>query len=149
MDGSLVCFIGFLCALLTVSFEGAMIRTVLGEPTGTSSKFPNMMALWLHQFELEMDVKFEKATKVVLEGEGELKRRIDKLYSTLLAHLLRTSVLFIDTLNSTTPTNDGKKPDGLPPVDLDAPPLLLARRVQRRRFGKSSSATLIHTAMGF
>ncbi|KAF9032252.1 hypothetical protein BJ165DRAFT_777818 [Panaeolus papilionaceus] len=67
-------------------FPGAMIRTVLGEPTGTSSKFANMMALALHQFELEMDVKFEKVTKVVLEGEGEVKRRVDKLYSALLSH---------------------------------------------------------------
>ncbi|PPR02906.1 hypothetical protein CVT24_012213 [Panaeolus cyanescens] len=178
-------------------FPGAMIRTVLGEPTGTSSKFANMMALALHQFELEMDVKFEKVTKVVLEGEGEVKRRVDKLYSTLLAHpthlndIHRADAILIATHSqgsvvsthildrlikdghivtrqslatqmfgpsggddgkgddrqgdvlgiggevypglpssssttpstSTTPANDGKKPDGLPPADLDAPPL--------------------------
>ncbi|PFH48803.1 hypothetical protein AMATHDRAFT_149104 [Amanita thiersii Skay4041] len=67
-------------------FPGAVMRTVLGEPTGTSSKFVNMMTQALEDFQTEHGVKLEKVTKIPLEGEGTIKRRVEKLYTNLLAN---------------------------------------------------------------
>ncbi|TFK24144.1 hypothetical protein FA15DRAFT_431601 [Coprinopsis marcescibilis] len=63
-------------------FPGAVMRTVFGEPTGTSSKFANMMEQALHEFEEEHGVQLEKITKIPLEGEGTIQRRVE---SNLLA----------------------------------------------------------------
>jgi len=41
-------------------FPGAMLRTVVGEPTGTSTKLANMTGQALQQFEDEHGVKLEK-----------------------------------------------------------------------------------------
>ncbi|KAF8631498.1 hypothetical protein AX15_002364 [Amanita polypyramis BW_CC] len=67
-------------------FPGAVMRTVIGEPTGTSSKFANMMVQALEEFQDEHDVELEKITKIPLEGEGTIKQRVEKLYSNLLAN---------------------------------------------------------------
>ncbi|KAF8969681.1 hypothetical protein BDZ97DRAFT_213140 [Flammula alnicola] len=67
-------------------FPGTMIRTVLGEPTGTSSKFANMMEQALQEFEKEHDVKLEKITKIPLEGDGTIEKRVERLYGNLKAN---------------------------------------------------------------
>ncbi|TFK32756.1 hypothetical protein BDQ12DRAFT_692058 [Crucibulum laeve] len=64
-------------------FPGAMMRTVLGEPTGTSGKFVNMMVQALEEFEATHGVKLEKITKIPLEGEGTIERRVERLYANL------------------------------------------------------------------
>ncbi|KAJ7630766.1 hypothetical protein FB45DRAFT_746888 [Roridomyces roridus] len=51
-------------------FPGAVIQSVLGEPTGTSSKFVNMMVSALEDFERDYSVKFQRITRIPLEGEG-------------------------------------------------------------------------------
>lgn len=67
-------------------FPGAVMRTMLGEPTGTSSKFVNMMLQALDEFQSQNDVTLEKVTKIPLEGEGTIDRRVEKLYTTLMAN---------------------------------------------------------------
>ncbi|KAH6867890.1 hypothetical protein BKA70DRAFT_387392 [Coprinopsis sp. MPI-PUGE-AT-0042] len=67
-------------------FPGAVMRTMLGEPTGTSSKFANMMEQALHDFEDAHGVQLEKITKIPLEGEGTISRRVEKLYGSLLVN---------------------------------------------------------------
>lgn len=67
-------------------FPGAVMRTVIGEPTGTSTKLANMMAQALKEFENEHGTQFEKVTKIPLEGEGTVKHRVEKLYSNLLGN---------------------------------------------------------------
>ncbi|KIM37712.1 hypothetical protein M413DRAFT_448237 [Hebeloma cylindrosporum] len=67
-------------------FPGAMIRSVLGEPTGTSSKFANMTEQALLEFEDAHGVKFDKITKVPLEGDGTIERRVERLYTNLKAN---------------------------------------------------------------
>ncbi|KAF9472217.1 hypothetical protein BDN70DRAFT_887238 [Pholiota conissans] len=67
-------------------FPGAMIRSVLGEPTGTSTKFANMMEQALRAFEIANDVSFDKVTKIPLEGDGTIAKRVDKLYANLQAN---------------------------------------------------------------
>lgn len=57
---------------------GAVMRTMLGEPTGTSSKFVNMMVQALEEFQEEHSVVFEKITKIPLEGEGTIDGRVLK-----------------------------------------------------------------------
>lgn len=64
-------------------FPGAVVRTVLGEPTGTSEKFVNMMIQALEDFQREHDVSLTKITGIPLEGEGTIERRVEKLYNNL------------------------------------------------------------------
>ena len=54
------------------------MRTVLGEPTGTSTKFASMMCQALDEFQERHGVKFEKVTQMPLEGEGTINKRVDK-----------------------------------------------------------------------
>ncbi|KAF9258763.1 hypothetical protein L218DRAFT_934493 [Marasmius fiardii PR-910] len=67
-------------------FPGAVMRTVLGEPTGTSPKFVNMMVQALEEFQDVHNVKLEKITKIPLEGEGTINGRVEKLYNSLLSN---------------------------------------------------------------
>ena len=48
------------------------------QPTGTSSKFANMTEQALVEFEGEYGVKFDKITKVPLEGDGTIERRVER-----------------------------------------------------------------------
>lgn len=57
---------------------GAVVRTVLGEPTGTSAKFVNMMVQALEEFEAAHGVALEKVTKIPLEGEGTISGRVQR-----------------------------------------------------------------------
>ncbi|KAF7339796.1 hypothetical protein MVEN_01896100 [Mycena venus] len=67
-------------------FPGAIIQSVLGEPTGTSTKFSNMMVTALEEFQSTYNVSLEKITRIPLEGEGTIDRRVDKLYTALNAN---------------------------------------------------------------
>ncbi|THU85880.1 hypothetical protein K435DRAFT_684718 [Dendrothele bispora CBS 962.96] len=67
-------------------FPGAVIKSVLGEPTGTSAKFVNMTVQALEQFQSQHNVRLDKITKIPLEGEGTIDRRVEKLYTNLLAN---------------------------------------------------------------
>ncbi|KAG6830192.1 hypothetical protein H0H92_001779 [Tricholoma furcatifolium] len=67
-------------------FPGAVMRSVIGEPTGTSPKFVNMMVQALEEFQEANGVKLEKITKAPLEGEGTIEGRVQKLYANLLAN---------------------------------------------------------------
>ncbi|KNZ76175.1 hypothetical protein J132_11294 [Termitomyces sp. J132] len=66
-------------------FPGAVMRSVIGEPTGTSSKFVNMTVQALEEFQEANGVKLEKITKVPLEGEGTIEGRVT-LYANLKAN---------------------------------------------------------------
>ena len=73
-----------------------MLRTVVGEvcsllllyhiritfnfiqPTGTSTKFVNMTERALQHFEDEHGVKLEKITKIPLEGDGTIDKRVER-----------------------------------------------------------------------
>jgi hypothetical protein len=48
------------------------------QPTGTSSKFVNMMVQAIEDFQEHHKVKLQKITKIPLEGEGTIERRVDK-----------------------------------------------------------------------
>ncbi|KAG7440489.1 uncharacterized protein BT62DRAFT_910477 [Guyanagaster necrorhizus] len=67
-------------------FPGTMMRTVLGEPTGTSPKFVSMTLQALDEFQARHEVKLEKVTGIPLEGEGTIGGRVDKLYTSLTSN---------------------------------------------------------------
>ncbi|KAK0495685.1 hypothetical protein EDD18DRAFT_1075435 [Armillaria luteobubalina] len=67
-------------------FPGAIMRTVLGEPTGTSPKFVSMTLQALEEFQARHNVKLEKVTGIPLEGEGTISGRVDKLYTSLTSN---------------------------------------------------------------
>ncbi|KAJ7492791.1 hypothetical protein FB451DRAFT_550499 [Mycena latifolia] len=84
-------------------FPGAVMRSVLGEPTGTSTKFVNMMVEALEQFQATYNVSLDKITRIPLEGEGTIDRRVEKLYTTLtsnaewMADVHAADVIFVAT----------------------------------------------------
>ncbi|EEA28329.1 hypothetical protein TMatcc_003340 [Talaromyces marneffei ATCC 18224] len=64
-------------------FPAQYLRTVLGQPTGTSLKFSTMAAKAIHQWAdshgYHCDVE-----KIALEGEGRIAERVDLLWKLLL-----------------------------------------------------------------
>lgn len=64
-------------------FPAPFIRSVLGQPTGTSIKFSNMAAKavrqWTENHGYSCDVE-----KIALEGEGRIAERVDLLWKLLL-----------------------------------------------------------------
>ena len=71
-------------------FPGAIMRTLLGEPTGTSPKFASMMKGAVEAFLKEKGIPLEadsegregeqgaKITCIPLEGEGTIEKRVEK-----------------------------------------------------------------------
>lgn len=64
-------------------FPAPLIRTVIGQPTGTSVRFSNMAAdaigKWTQAHGYECDIE-----KLALEGEGRITERVDLLWKLLL-----------------------------------------------------------------
>ncbi|EUC62992.1 hypothetical protein RSOL_468650 [Rhizoctonia solani AG-3 Rhs1AP] len=67
-------------------FPGPLVRSVFGEPTGTSVKFATMGVDALRQFAEKHDLELESITPMPLEGEGTIEHRVTKLYDDLLKH---------------------------------------------------------------
>lgn len=71
-------------------FPGAIMRTLLGEPTGTSPKFARMMKGAIETFLKAKGIRLEgdsegqggeqgvKITCIPLEGEGTIEKRVEK-----------------------------------------------------------------------
>lgn len=65
-------------------FPAAVLRTVIGQPTGTSIKFANYAAAAIRRWgDLNESVDCE-IEKVALEGEGRIAERVDNLWKLLL-----------------------------------------------------------------
>ncbi|KAK8849822.1 hypothetical protein IAR55_005158 [Kwoniella newhampshirensis] len=67
-------------------FPAKMLNSVIGEPTGTSVKFANMMGQAVKQFFLEKGVEDLRLTLMPLEGEGTIDSRVDRLYKAYLSN---------------------------------------------------------------
>ncbi|KAJ1300778.1 hypothetical protein OPQ81_002421 [Rhizoctonia solani] len=67
-------------------FPGPLVRSVFGEPTGTSVKFASMGVDALRQFAEKHELELENVTPMPLEGEGTIERRVTKLYDDLVKH---------------------------------------------------------------
>ncbi|KAI9831333.1 MAG: hypothetical protein M1819_005107 [Sarea resinae] len=64
-------------------FPAPLIRTVLGQPTGTSLRFANGAAAAIKQWTEDRGYSCE-IEKVALEGEGKISERVDLLWKLLL-----------------------------------------------------------------
>ncbi|OXV08304.1 hypothetical protein Egran_03935 [Elaphomyces granulatus] len=64
-------------------FPAPVIRSVLGQPTGTSIKFANMAAKAIHQWAENHNYRCD-VEKIALEGEGRIAERLDLLWKLLL-----------------------------------------------------------------
>ncbi|GAM34364.1 hypothetical protein TCE0_015r01899 [Talaromyces pinophilus] len=64
-------------------FPAPYLRTVLGQPTGTSLKFSTMAAKAIHQW-AESHGYHCDVEKIALEGEGRIAERVDLLWKLLL-----------------------------------------------------------------
>lgn len=57
---------------------GGAKKSFAAQPTGTSAKFVNMMVRALETFQQEYAVSLDKITRIPLEGEGTIERRVEK-----------------------------------------------------------------------
>lgn len=64
-------------------FPAPYLRTVLGQPTGTSLKFSTMAAKAIHQWAESRGYHCD-VEKIALEGEGRIAERVDLLWKLLL-----------------------------------------------------------------
>lgn len=64
-------------------FPAPLIRSVLGQPTGTSVRFANSAASAIQQWTQDQGYSCE-VEKVALEGEGKIAERIDLLWKLML-----------------------------------------------------------------
>ena len=78
-----------------------MLRSVFGEPTGTSVKFATMMHDAVQSYLEDHDVTSFNIQAIALEGEGQVDGRVDKLYAQLVARdawveaLAKADVVFL------------------------------------------------------
>lgn len=64
---------------------GAVTRTLGGGLPSSSKKFVEMTCQALEQFEQEHGFKFKKITKIPLEGDGTIERKVSKVHDHLLS----------------------------------------------------------------
>lgn len=64
-------------------FPAPLIRSVLGQPTGTSIRFSNMAAESIHKWTTNHGYSCD-VEKIALEGEGRITERVDLLWKLLL-----------------------------------------------------------------
>ncbi|MCJ1355956.1 MAG: hypothetical protein MMC33_005950 [Icmadophila ericetorum] len=64
-------------------FPAPLIRTVLGQPTGTSIKFAELAANAIGQWTKDQGYTCE-VVKIALEGEGKISERVDLLWKLML-----------------------------------------------------------------
>ncbi|KAH9914284.1 uncharacterized protein B0H18DRAFT_887247 [Fomitopsis serialis] len=65
---------------------GAVTRTLAGGLPSSSTKFVDMTCQALDQFEQEHGFKFKKITRVPLEGDGTIERKVSKVHDQLLSN---------------------------------------------------------------
>lgn len=65
-------------------FPTPMLRSVFGEPTGTSVKFATMMHDSVQSYLEDHDVSSFNIQAIALEGEGQVEDRVDKLFAQLV-----------------------------------------------------------------
>ncbi|KAF9649139.1 hypothetical protein BDM02DRAFT_3155438 [Thelephora ganbajun] len=78
-----------MCRIVVIGIAGwspgAMTRKIAGGLPSSSAKFVNMTCDALASFEEEHGVKFAKVTKIPLEGDGTISRKVEKVYQHLLS----------------------------------------------------------------
>ncbi|KAI9499416.1 hypothetical protein BDB00DRAFT_796793 [Zychaea mexicana] len=70
-------------------FPTKLVRSVLGEPTGTSIKFCEQMVSGVRHYFQEnhgLVIPHHAITSIPLEGEGKVEERVDRLHKALLGH---------------------------------------------------------------
>jgi hypothetical protein len=94
-------------------FPVKLIRTVIGEPTGTSKKFCDEMHLALKDYLKVHNVELEpgNCTLIPLEGEGKVLNRVEILYQNLVKNenwktaLHEADLVLVATHSQGTPTS--------------------------------------------
>ncbi|KAF9982237.1 hypothetical protein BGZ75_006380 [Mortierella antarctica] len=94
-------------------FPVKLIRTVIGEPTGTSIKFCDEMNLALKDYLRQNNVELEPQdiTLIPLEGEGKVLDRVEVLYQNLMkdeawkSALHEADLVLVATHSQGTPTS--------------------------------------------
>lgn len=86
-------------------FPIRMIRSIIGEPTGTSVKFANEAAAaigrWAEKHGYDVEIE-----KIALEGEGIVLDRVENLYRLLMnwiSHLYEADFIFVAAHSQGTP----------------------------------------------
>ncbi|CAO3652134.1 unnamed protein product [Cunninghamella blakesleeana] len=72
-------------------FPMKLVRSMIGEPTGTSTKFCEQMVLAVKSYlekEHGIQLSDDAITSIPLEGEGKIEDRVNKLYNNLINNTL-------------------------------------------------------------
>ncbi|KAG0355520.1 hypothetical protein BG005_005538 [Podila minutissima] len=94
-------------------FPTKLVRSVIGEPTGTSKKFCDEMDAALKDYLKQHDVELDDddITLIPLEGEGKVMDRVNLLYENLTKHetwtktLQEADLVLVATHSQGTPTS--------------------------------------------
>lgn len=87
---------------------------MIGEPTGTSTKFCDQMVLGVTEYFRKvhnLEIPTDSLTTIPLEGEGKVEERVDKLYASLkennewMEALMSADVIFWATHSQGTPVS--------------------------------------------
>lgn len=87
-------------------FPMKMLRSIIGEPTGTSMKFANEAGLAFKRWGLRAGVDNIEIEKIALEGEGKVFSRVEGLYTLLmnwLYHIKHADCVFFAAHSQGTP----------------------------------------------
>ncbi len=94
-------------------FTQGLLKTVMGEPTGTSEKLASMgaSAIFKHFKDADLDLNPEAVTVIPLSGDGRVADRVDRLFATLLSNkswvdaLLQADALLIASHSQGAPVS--------------------------------------------
>ncbi|KAI0798209.1 hypothetical protein C8Q75DRAFT_708864 [Abortiporus biennis] len=82
---------------------GAVTRTIAGGLPSSSSKFVNMTYSALEKFEEDHGIRFKKITRIPLEGDGTISRKVSRVHTHLLGNkqwmedLHEADIIFVAT----------------------------------------------------
>eukprot|EP00834_Sanchytrium_tribonematis_P002782 NODE_93_length_21530_cov_0.700387.p9 type:complete len:361 gc:universal NODE_93_length_21530_cov_0.700387:15088-14006(-) len=88
-------------------FPNSIMQRVLGEPTGTSSKFAEMMTSSLNEWSKDEKQEIE-ITSITLECQGQIEFRVESHFDELILHaktIMQSDEIFIATHSQGTPVS--------------------------------------------
>lgn len=93
-------------------FPAKIVNSVIGEPTGTSSKFANMMGQAVKKFFDDKGIDDIRLTLIPLEGEGTIEHRVDRFVIRRFLEIANVS-LYKSYLSNPAWINDLRRADAI------------------------------------
>ena len=88
-------------------FPNSIVQRVMGEPTGTSTKFIEMMTSSLNEWSKQEQQEIE-ITSIALECQGQIEYRVESHFDDLMVHaktIMQSDYVYITTHSQGTPVS--------------------------------------------